>query len=177
MSKHTATVKAIDSRAKNIKVRDGVLSSALILECYHPDFELPFLRFFNCDESKLKSRKRYGVSKNSALADLYRTATGIVPPSDRYRFAHQLIQHLHGLSFEVEYELKKDHYRIGKIYPTAPVINDSFTAAGKLINEGKTGPKKGRNGTEKTPPFGTGMGPEWDRIGTGMGPRRNAGGR
>lgn len=149
MTKHTATVTSINSRVRTPKVKSGVAKSALILECHHPDFELPFLRFFNCDPSQVQGR--YGVSKDGAFADLYRISTGIMPSNDRYRFAHQLIKHLHGLSFDVEYELKKDHFRIGIIYPIKPKLNDGFIATGKLINQTVKRPKADRKETEKRP--------------------------
>ncbi|MDD2661894.1 MAG: hypothetical protein PHY54_19795 [Methylococcales bacterium] len=147
MTKHTATVTSRNSRVRKPKVKDGVAKAALVLECYHPDFELPFLRFFNCTPSKVKGR--FGVSKDSAFADLYRISTGEMPPNDRYRSAQQLISHLHQLSFDVEYELKKDHFRIGKIYPTKPMLNDGFIATGKLINKTGKRPKVDRKLTEQ----------------------------
>lgn len=120
----------VGAKVGQINVRGG-MKPVFILDLVAEVNGRQIIKFFNAQKTKAGN---YTVSRKSNFAKLYRITVG-ENPSARFSRANQLLGHLLGKEFIVEYRAvtsTTSYYKAENIKPVEPIITDQWFPSGIL---------------------------------------------
>ena len=137
-----AICTCIDARAGTIQSINGGIKHVFILEFIIHDTEQVVTKFYNVNKTK---KGNYALTHDGDFAMIYRLVTGNYNKA-RYSRAQQLLKHMVGVDYRVEYgaaesRKNKPYLKATKVSPVDPAVSEEWFTSGKLK------PKKRRGNT------------------------------